>query len=422
DDIAHIIYTSGTTGESKGVVLTHANYLSVLKSHDTRLDYLPQRFLSMSFLPVAHIFEKAWSIYCFHRGCSIAVCPDPRFIQDCLQEVRPQAMCSVPRFWEKVYAAVQDKIDNSNWLFGNLFIDAINTGERYVFDFINENRKAPLGLRLKYNFYKSTVYKKLKKTIGIENGVIFPAAGSFLSDEIITFLRSVDIPLVYGYGLSETTATVTCFTHDKFEIGTVGKIMPETEVRIGENGEILVKGAGIMREYYKKPGATSGAFTEDGFFRTGDAGYLTENQGIVLTDRLKDLYKTSNGKYVAPQQIEARLLSGKLIDAAMAVGDQRKFVSALIVPNEAEVVKYAKSKGIEYQSLKNLYQTPQIREFFEQHIASLQSDLPGHEQVKRFELLTTPFSIETGELTNTLKMKRRVILEKYAGEIALMYE
>ncbi|MDR0834747.1 MAG: long-chain fatty acid--CoA ligase [Candidatus Symbiothrix sp.] len=422
EDTAHIIYTSGTTGESKGVVLTHANYRFVMQIHDIRLDYLPQRYLTMSFLPMAHIFEKAWSIYCLHRGCSIAICPDPRIIQDCLQEVRPQAMCSVPRFWEKVYAGVQEKIDDSNWLIGNLFINAINTGEKYTLEYVNRNKKAPWGLRMKFKFYEMTVYKKLKKTIGIENGVIFPAAGSFLADEIISFLRAVNIPLVYGYGLTETTATVACYPHYQFEIGTVGKVMPEAEVRICENGEILVKADSVMKEYYKKPKATAAAFTEDGFFRTGDAGYLTEKQGIVLTDRLKDLYKTSNGKYIAPQQLESRLMADKYIDSAMVVGDQMKFVSALIIPDEAETAKYAKSQGVTRQSLADLYKDPKIRELFEQRIQALQADVAGHEQIKRFALLSEPFSIQTGELTNTLKMRRKVILDKYKDVIEQMYD
>ncbi|GHT22724.1 long-chain-fatty-acid--CoA ligase [Bacteroidia bacterium] len=421
EDTAHIIYTSGTTGESKGVVLTHANYRAVMQTHDIRLDYLKQRFLSMSFLPMAHIFEKAWSIYCFHRGCSIAICPDPHIVQDCLQEVRPEAMCSVPRFWEKVYAGVQEKIDNSNWLIANLFIDAINTGERYVMDYCNENKKAPLVLRLKFRFYDKTVYRLVKKAVGIERGVIFPAAGSFLSDEIITLLRALNIPLVYGYGLSETTATVTCYPRSQFEVGTVGKVMPETEVRIGDKGEILVKSASVMKEYYKKPKATATAFTEDGFFRTGDVGYLTENQGIVLTDRLKDLYKTSNGKYIAPQQLESRLTTDKYIEAAMVVGDQRRYVTALIIPDEAEVLRFAKSKGISRPSVEDLYRDKDIHELFEQRICAMQADIPGYEQIKRFELLSEPFSIQNGELTNTLKMKRRVILERYADVIDLMY-
>jgi len=422
EDAAHIIYTSGTTGEPKGVVLTHANYQSVMRTHDIRLGYLPQRFLSICFLPMTHIFEKAWSIYCIYRGCSLAISLDPKEIQTYIKEVRPQAMCSVPRFWEKVYAGVQDKIDSSSFITRSIFIDAIKTGKKHNLDYVNNGKKAPWHLRLKFKFYNKTIYNRLKKVVGIENGVIFPTAGAALSEKINIFLQSVNIPIVYGYGLTETTATVSCFPRTGFEMETVGKIMPETEVRIGENDEIQVKGTGIMKEYYKKPIATAEAFTEDGFFRTGDAGRLTENQGIVLTERIKDLYKTSNGKYIAPQQLEARLMDDKYIDTAIVIGDQKKYVTALIIPALEEVNNYAKAKNISFENIADLYQNPKILELFERRIGSMQNEFANYEQIKRFSLLSEPFTIQTGELTNTLKMKRAFIGEKYKDVIDKMYE
>jgi len=422
EDAAHIIYTSGTTGEPKGVVLTHANYQSVMRTHDIRLGYLPQRFLSICFLPMTHIFEKAWSIYCIYRGCSLAISLDPKEIQTYIKEVRPQAMCSVPRFWEKVYAGVQDKIDSSSFITRSIFIDAIKTGKKHNLDYVNNGKKAPWHLRLKFKFYNKTIYNRLKKVVGIENGVIFPTAGAALSEKINIFLQSVNIPIVYGYGLTETTATVSCFPRTGFEMETVGKIMPETEVRIGENDEIQVKGTGVMKEYYKKPIATAEAFTEDGFFRTGDAGRLTENQGIVLTERIKDLYKTSNGKYIAPQQLEARLMDDKYIDTAIVIGDQKKYVTALIIPALEEVNNYAKAKNISFENIADLYQNPKILELFERRIGSMQNEFANYEQIKRFSLLSEPFTIQTGELTNTLKMKRAFIGKKYKDVIDKMYE
>jgi long-chain acyl-CoA synthetase len=422
DDPAHIIYTSGTTGEPKGVVITHANYKFVMKTHDVRLDYLPQRFLSISFLPMAHIFEKAWTIYCLHRGCSIAVCFDPKEIQTYIKEVRPQAMCSVPRFWEKVYEGVQDKINSSGFIVRAIFLNAIKTGKKYNLEYINKGKKAPWSLKTRFNFYDKTIYRMLKKVVGIENGVIFPVAGAVLSDTIVTLFRSVNIPLAYGYGLSETTATVSCFTNRGFEIGTVGKVMPETEVRIGENNEIQVRAASVMKEYYKKPEATAKAFTEDGFFRTGDAGYLTEKMGIVLTERIKDLYKTSNGKYIAPQQLEARLTDNKYVDSAIVIGDQKKYVTALIIPAFEEIKKYADEHHISFQEMSDLCKNPKIRELFKQNVDAIQNEFANYEQIKRFTLLSEPFSIQTGELTNTLKMKRAFIAEKYKEEIDKMYE
>lgn len=422
EDTAHIIYTSGTTGVSKGVVLTHSNYRAVMKTHDDRLNYLPQRYLSICFLPMTHIFEKAWSIYCLHRGCSLAISFDPKEIQTYIKEIRPQAMCSVPRFWEKVYAGVQEKIDGAGFILKRLFIDAIKTGKRHNLEFRNKGLKAPLWLRMKFKFYDKLIFNMLKKVVGIENGVIFPAAGAALSDKINIFLQSVNIPLIYGYGLTETSATVSCFPRIGFEIGTVGKIMPNTEVRIGENNEIQVKADSIMKEYYKKPEATAEAFTADGFFKTGDAGYLTEKGGIVLTERIKDLYKTSNGKYIAPQQIEGRLMNDKYIDSAIAIGDQRKYVTALIIPDVNEVKNYAAKHQVAYTSIEELYNTPQIQQLFEQRIASMQDEFANYEQIKRFTLLPEPFTIQGGELTNTLKMKRTFIAEKFKDAIDKMYE
>jgi len=386
------------------------------------MSYLPQRFLSMSFLPLAHIFEKAWSIYCLHRGCSLAINLDPREIQTTVKEVKPEAMCSVPRFWEKVYAGVQEKIENSNALMKSIFLNAISVGGRYNLEYINKGKNPPLSLKLKYFFYSHTVFSMLKKVIGIERGKIFPCAGAMLSEKIVRFLRSVDIPLVYGYGLTETTASVSCFTPENFELETVGKIMPEVEVKIGKDNEILVKGKSVTSGYYKKPKETAAAFTADGWFRTGDAGSLTEQNGIILTERIKDLYKTSNGKYIAPQQLEGRLMDDKYIDTAIVIGDQRKYATALIIPAYDELKKYASERGIEYENVQELCYNTSIAELYENRIRVMQDEFASYEQIKRFTLLPEPFSIDTGELTNTLKMKRLFIAEKFRDVIEEMYE
>jgi len=422
EDIAHIIYTSGTTGEPKGAVLTHSNYIETFKLHDHAMSYLPQRFLSLCFLPLAHIFEKAWAIYMLHHGCTVAVNLDPKEITTSIKEVKPEAMCSVPRFWEKVYAGVQEKIENSSSLMKAIFRNAISTGKEYNLDYINNGKKPPLFLKLKFNFYAHTVFSMLKKVLGIERGLIFPCAGAMLSEHIVTFLRSVDIPLVVGYGLTETTATVSFFPQIGFEVGTIGAVLPGLEVRIGEDSEIQVKGKNVMRGYYKKPLETAAAFTEDGWFRTGDAGSLTHKSGIIITERIKDLYKTSNGKYIAPQQLESRLMDDKYIDSAIIIGDQRKYVSALIIPDFDGLKKYASEQGIQYESVKDLCSDSSIIELFETHIKSIQNEFANYEQIKRFTLLSEPFSIDTGELTNTLKMKRLFIAEKYKDIIDKMYE
>ena len=422
DDIAHIIYTSGTTGEPKGAILTHSNYMEVFRLHNIRLSYLPQRFLSISFLPMAHIFEKAWSLYCMHRGCTVAVNLDPREITTSIKELKPEAMCSVPRFWEKVYAGVQEKIEDSNFFIRAIYSNAINTGRRYNLDYINQQKKPPLFLRWKYSLYSKMIYSKLKKILGIERGLIFPCAGAMLSEKIVTFLRAVDIPLVYGYGLTETTATVSCFPLVDFELGTVGKVMPDTEVRIGEDNEIQVKGKSVMSGYYKKPQETAAVFTEDGWFRTGDAGQLTEKQGIIMTERIKDLYKTSNGKYIAPQMLEGRLMDDKYIDGAIVIGDQKKYVTALIIPAFDELKKFADEQELQYENVQDLCHHRAVVGLFEARIEAMQNEFSNYEQIRRFTLLPEPFSINTGELTNTLKMKRAFIAGKFKDVIDKMYE
>jgi long-chain acyl-CoA synthetase len=275
---------------------------------------------------------------------------------------------------------------------------------------------------MKFNLYNKTIYNTLKKVIGIDHGVIFPTAGAALSDEINLFLQSVNIPIIYGYGLTETVATVSCFPPIGFEIGTVGKVMPDVAVRIGDNNEIQIKGNTVMKGYYKKPKETAEAFTPDGFFRTGDAGSLTSKMGIIITERIKELYKTSNGKYIAPQQLEARLIVNRYIDMAFIIADQRKYVTALIVPATEEVENYAKQHHISFENPESLYEDAQIKELFKQHINAIQDEFASYEQIKHFALLPQPFTIQTGELTNTLKMKRTFIENKYKDVIDKLYD
>ena len=421
DDVVHILYTSGTTGEPKGVILHHSNYLEAFRIHDIRLGYLPKGFTSMCFLPLTHIFEKAWSFLCLHNNCTLAVNLDPKEIQERIKEVRPNAMSCVPRFWEKVYAGVQEKIESSNIILKKIFLDAIETGRIHNLEYRNKEKRAPWFIRMKFNLYNKTIYQLLKKVVGIENGIFFPCAGAALSDKVNIFLQSVNIPLAYGYGLTETTATVSCYPQTDFEMGTVGKVMPGVEVKIGENSEILVKGKIVMHGYYKKPEETAKSFTQDGFFKTGDAGYLTETDCIVLTERIKDMFKTSNGKYIAPQQIEIRLSEDKYIEMIAVIGDQRKYVTALIVPAYEELEAYAEGHGIPYKDLSELCRNSQIYKMIETRIQNLQKDFANYEQIKKFTLLPEGFTMVTGELTNTLKIKRQFITEKYKDVIETMY-
>lgn len=421
EDLATIIYTSGTTGESKGVMLPHSCYLEAMRIHDVRLPLVTDKDLSMSFLPMTHIFEKAWCYYCLHKGVTIAINQDPKMIQKTLPEVHPTLMCNVPRFWEKVYAGVHEKINSASPAMKKIFLDAIETGRKYNLEYKNKGIPAPCSLKLKFQFYNKTVFTLLKRVLGIERGRFFPVAGAPLSDTINEFLQSVNIPIAYGYGLSETTATVCFYPEIGFQFGSIGEVMPGVQVKIDPgNNEILVKGKTVMSGYYNKPEETRKAFTEDGFFRTGDAGRL-EGNTLFFTERIKDLYKTSNGKYIAPQAIEMVMSGDNYIEQIAVIGDQRKFVSALIVPAYPLLEKYAGEKGISFESREELVKNKDIIRFIEARVEEHQKNLASYEKIKRFTLLPEPFMMGC-ELTDTLKLRRPVVLQKYATEIEAMYE
>ena len=421
EDLATIIYTSGTTGESKGVMLPHSCYLEAMRIHDVRLPLVTDKDLSMSFLPMTHIFEKAWCYYCLHKGVTIAINQDPKMIQKTLPEVHPTLMCNVPRFWEKVYAGVHEKINSASPAMKKIFLDAIETGRKYNLEYKNKGIPAPCGLKLKFQFYNKTVFTLLKRVLGIERGRFFPVAGAPLSDTVNEFLQSVNIPIAYGYGLSETTATVCFYPEIGFQFGSIGEVMPGVQVKIDPgNNEILVKGKTVMSGYYNKPEETKKAFTEDGFFRTGDAGRL-EGNTLFFTERIKDLYKTSNGKYIAPQAIEMVMSGDNYIEQIAVIGDQRKFVSALIVPVYPLLEKYAGEKSISFESREELVKNKDIIRFIEARVEEHQKNLASYEKIKRFTLLPEPFMMGC-ELTDTLKLRRPVVLQKYATEIEAMYE
>lgn len=421
DDLANILYTSGTTGEPKGVMLHHSNYMEAFRIHDIRLVDMSDQDVSMNFLPLTHVFEKAWTYLCIHKGVQICINLRPVDIQTTIKEIRPTLMCSVPRFWEKVYAGVQEKIAQETGLKKAMMLDAIKVGKIHNIDYLRKGKTPPLMNQLKYKFYEKTVYALLKKTIGIENGNFFPTAGAAVPDEICEFVHSVGINMLVGYGMTESTATVSCFLNQGYEIGSVGTVMPDVEVKIGDENEILLRGKTITKGYYKKAEATAAAIDKDGWFHTGDAGYLKGDQ-LYLTERIKDLFKTSNGKYVSPQALETKLAIDRYIDQIAIIADQRKFVSALIVPVYGFVKDYAKEKGIEYKNMEELLQHPKILGLFRARIDTLQQQFAHYEQVKRFTLLPEPFSMERGELTNTLKLKRPIVAKNYKEVIDKMYE
>lgn len=420
-DVANILYTSGTTGESKGVMLTHGCYAVAFEGHNQRLSRLGEEDVVMNFLPFTHIFEKAWSYYCIYRGCRLAINLYPQDIQKTIKEVRPTAMCSVPRFWEKVYDGVQQKISETTGLKKALMLDALQVGKQHNIDYLMNGKVPPIWLHMKYKFYERTIYSLLKKTIGIENGNFFPTAGAAIPVAVEEFVHSVGINMIAGYGMTETTATVSCEWLDDYRIGSIGRPLPGILVRIGEDNEIQIKAGTVTAGYYKKEAVTRQSYTSDGWFKTGDAGYIDKDGFLYLTERIKDLFKTSNGKYIAPQAIETKLVVDRYIDQISIIADQRKFVSALIVPDYRQVELYAAEKQIDYADRKDLLQKPEIIELFRTRIDTLQQEFAHFEQIKRFTLLPEPFSMERGELTNTLKIRRPVLAKNYAAEIERMY-
>jgi long-chain acyl-CoA synthetase len=344
----------------------------------------------------------------------------PIEIQQTIKDVRPTLMCAVPRFWEKVYAGVQENIAKMSPFKMGLVTWAVAVGKQYNLDYLRVGKKPGILQKIKYTIADKLIFSKVKNTIGIENANMLPCAGAKLSDDIALFFRSIGVPIIYGYGLTESTATVTCFDYVGYEIGTVGSIMPDLEVKIGEENEIMLRGKTIFPGYYKNPDATAAAFTEDGWFKTGDAGVIKNNM-IILTDRIKDLFKTSNGKYIAPQEIETRLCLDTYIEQAAAIGDERNFVTAIIAPNIPLLEEYAKKNKLNYASIDELLKLPEIYKLIEQRIAEQQKGMANYEMIKRFALIKKSFSIETGELTNTLKIRRAIVMQKYKMLIDEMY-
>ena len=420
DELADILYTSGTTGVSKGVMLTHRMYYDALIANDAVLS-LSEKDVALDFLPFTHVFERAWSYLILTEGAQLAVNLRPTEVTQSLREVRPSCMCVVPRFWEKVYSGVQEKINSSSPIQRKLMLEAIKVGKEHNVDYKMRGLIPPLGLRLRYAFFEKTIIALLKKTLGLENGNFFPTAGAAIPPAIEEFIHAVGINMCAGYGLTESTATVSCDWKDKpATIGSVGRVIPGVEVKIGENDEVLLRGTAITPGYYRKEEITRETIDEEGWFHTGDAGYI-KNGELFLTERIKDLFKTSNGKYIAPQMIESKLVVDRFIDQVVIIANERKFVSALIVPNYELLKEFAVKYKIEYKDMTDLCKHPDMVKMVQFRIDTLQQEFAHYEQVKRITLLPEPFSMERGELTNTLKIKRSVVSQNYSVEIEAMY-
>lgn len=421
DDLANILYTSGTTGDSKGVMLSHGQYEAGIEANNKAVP-VGEKDRVMMFLPVTHIFERAWDFYAISRGATIIVNTYPKEVQQSMIETHPTCMCSVPRFWEKVYIGVRAKIDSAGVMKRKLFNKALAVGRKHNIEYLSRGKRPPLLLSLEYKMFDKAIFSLVRKQLGLENANFFPTAGSYVNTEVEEFVHSIGLDMMVGYGLTESLATVSNDHIGKpYTIGSVGRIIEGLELKFGENNEILLKGPTITKGYYKRDALNRESFTEDGFFRTGDAGYIKDGE-LFLKERIKELYKTSNGKYIAPQMIESKLLVDKYIDQIAVIADQRKYVSALIVPDFALLEEYARENNISFINREDLCRSKKINKMLKERIDTLQQQLAGYEQIKCFTLIPHNFTIEAGEVTNTLKIKRRVLSINYAAEIEKMYE
>lgn len=421
DDMANILYTSGTTGDSKGVMLTYGQYYAALRANDEVVP-VSEKDRVINFLPFTHIFERGWAYLCLSEGAQLIINTYPHEIQESMRQVHPTCMSSVPRFWEKVYIAVKAKMDEAGSVQKKLFYHALAVGRKRNIEYIANGKRPPLTLELEYKIINKTILSMVRKQLGLEHPNIFPTAGAYVSPEVEEFILSVGIGMVVGYGLTESLATVSCVHLDKkFAIGSVGRPISSIQIKIGEDNEILLKGPTITKGYYHRDTTNAKVFDEEGFFHTGDAGYMKDGE-LFLTERIKDLFKTSNGKYIAPQQVESLLLVDKFIDQVAVIADQRKFVSALIVPEFRLVEDWAREHHIAFSSREDLCANEQVKKMLQERINTLQQQLAYYEQIKRITLLPHHFSMESGELTNTLKIRRPIINKNYQAEIDKMYE
>lgn len=419
DDLASIIYTSGTTGVSKGVMLTHANFVESLKAHDYELN-VNDSFRSLSFLPLSHIYERSWVFFCLHRGIEVYFNEDPKKIVEVLTEVRPNVMCTVPRIFEKIYTAIQDKKKDAAPVKVKMMDWALRVGDKYYNEYKRNERKIPFGLKIKFRLANKLVLSKMRQVFG-GNIEFMPCGGAPISNEIVRYMHSFGLNIKCGYGLTETTATASLFGDTKFEFSSAGKPLHGTEIKIGPNNEVWVKGPGVMKGYYKKPEETAEVF-EGEWFKTGDAGKIDEEGNLFITDRIKDLMKTSGGKYIAPQKLETALINDAFIEQIAVIGDQQKYVTALAVPSFENLKKYAEEHKITFKDIEDLVQNIHIKEMFNKRLEELQKDFSMFERIKKVTLLPKEFSIDSGEITATLKLKRKVIQQKYQELIDNMYK
>lgn len=420
EDLATILYTSGSTGDPKGVMLTHKNLTANVLNTARWLHLENRRELALTYLPFTHIFERAvWYLYA-HTGATIAYAETIESVAKNLLEVQPTAMTSVPRMFEKIYARIIERGLSAGFPKRQIFLWALAVGRQWAEHKDRDERIGPL-LALAHKIADLLVFKKWREAVG-GNVRIFISGGAPLAPEIAYLFLAAGLPILQGYGLTETSPSVSCNTETRNRIGTVGPIIDGVSLRLAEDGEILVKGDNVMKGYYNRPAENEAAFTSDGWFRTGDIGHIDADGFLVITDRKKDLIKTSGGKYIAPQRLESLIKSSRFVSQVVVVGNARKFASALIVPNMDLLRGYAQLKGIRFKDLGELLRNPRIVDLIERQVNKYTAELARFEKVKKVALLEHELTTESGELTPTLKPRRSVIEKKYANVIDRLYE
>ncbi|AVX19481.1 long-chain acyl-CoA synthetase [Carboxydocella sporoproducens DSM 16521] len=419
-DICSIIYTSGTTGNPKGVILTHINFLSnawgcyqVVPSPDTHV--------SLSFLPLSHVLERTlgW-YYMLYAGVTIAYAESINDVPKNLEEVRPHLMCSVPRLYEKIHHRIMENVATSSFLKKRIFHWAIKAGKKRA-NLLAAKQPVPLWLRWQDTLADRLVFRKIRERFGGRLDFCV-SGGAPLGRDLAEFFYAVGIRVIEGYGLTETSPVLTCNRRENYRFGSVGLAIPEVQLKIAPDGEILAKGPNLTLGYYNNPEATAELFTEDGWLKTGDIGIIDNDGFLFITDRKKDLIITAGGKNVAPQPIEQLLTADRFIAQAVVYGDKQPFMTAMIVPDFTDLEHYAREKGVNFTTRQELITLPKIQKLLAKRVAKALKHLPRYEQVKRITIRAQEFTMDAGEVTPTLKIRRRIIYKKYEQDFLAMYQ
>ena len=419
DDLATIIYTSGTTGEPKGVMLTHSNLVSNLIDSSGHLEF-GEHDIVLSVLPLSHVFERQAMYMYLHQGMAVYFAESLQTIGPNLREVRPTILVGVPRIFEKIYARIRERAAEAGKLSAAMLAWSISVAREYA-KYLLAHQPVPPLLKFKHAIASKLVFSKWKAAFGGRIRLLV-SGGAALPEDLSYIYIGAGIPIVQGYGLTETSPVITTSQIENNRVGTVGKAIPNVDIRIAEDGEIEVRGPNVMRGYYNKPEETRKVFTADGWFKTGDIGTLDEDGFLRITDRKKELFKTSGGKYISPQPIEQAIKGSRFVNQVVLIGAERKFPAALIVPVWEQLESYCKLKGIEVKSRSELCRHPRIIDLIQRQIDALTPNLAKYERIKKVALLENEFTQEGGELTPTLKVKRRVIDEKYRDVIERLYQ